>query len=110
MTAEQTCPATQCHNLKKFYVLFAGKRRCLGEVLARSCLFIFFAGVLQNFEVLPVPGKELPGEDPLPGLILSPQPYTVMLEPRVSYYKTPISVLREQSYSKSKAQEKATIH
>jgi cytochrome P450 len=62
-----------------------GKRRCLGEALARSCLFIFFAGVLQNFEICPVPGKELPGEAPVPGLTLSPQPYTVMLKSRLSH-------------------------
>ncbi|PNF29827.1 hypothetical protein B7P43_G09526 [Cryptotermes secundus] len=62
-----------------------GRRRCLGEALARSCLFIFFAGVLQNFDVLPVPSKELPGEAPVPGLTLSPQPYSVMLKPRLTH-------------------------
>jgi hypothetical protein len=48
-------------------------------------MFMFFAGVLQNFEVLPVPGKELLGEAPVPGLILSPEPYTVMLKPRLGH-------------------------
>lgn len=49
-------------------------------------MFLFFAGVLHNFEILPVPGKELPGEAPMPGLVLSPQPYKAMLKPRLSHY------------------------
>jgi cytochrome P450 len=76
-----------------------GRRRCLGEALARSCLFIFFAGVLQNFEILPVPGKELPGEAPVPGLTLSPQPYSVMLKPRLGHDVTWRSVLKSRHTS-----------
>ncbi|XP_069701146.1 methyl farnesoate epoxidase-like isoform X2 [Periplaneta americana] len=59
-----------------------GKRRCLGEALARSCTFLFFAGILHQFEVLPAPGKELPSEDPVPGIVIAPQPYTALLRPR----------------------------
>jgi len=84
VTVEPARSAAQCHNPITCHVVFAGKRRCLGEVLARSCIFTFFAGVLQNFEILPVPGKEIPGEAPMPGLLLSPQPYTVMMKPRVN--------------------------
>jgi cytochrome P450 len=84
VTVEPARSAAHSHNPITCHVVFAGKRRCLGEALARSCVFTFFTGVLQNFEILPVPGKELPGEAPMPGLLLSPQPYTVMLKPRVS--------------------------
>jgi cytochrome P450 family 2 subfamily L len=72
-------------NLTLLLSVCTGRRRCLGEALARSCLFVFFAGVLQNFEICPDPGKELPGEAPVPGLTLSPQPYSAILKPRLSY-------------------------
>lgn len=84
VTVEPARSAAHCDKPRTCHAVFAGKRRCLAEALARSCIFTFFAGVLQKFEILPVPGKELPGEAPMPGLLLSPQPYTVMLKPRVS--------------------------
>ncbi|XP_063236595.1 methyl farnesoate epoxidase-like [Bacillus rossius redtenbacheri] len=59
-----------------------GKRRCLGEALARSCLFTFFAGILQRYQLLRAPGQQLPRDEPRPGLTMSPQPYSVLLRPR----------------------------
>ncbi|XP_048506645.1 probable cytochrome P450 305a1 isoform X2 [Athalia rosae] len=64
-------------------VLFGkGKRRCPGEVLARSALYLLFAGVLQHFQLLPVPGEEPPKLVRLPGLTISPKQYDVLLSPR----------------------------
>ncbi|XP_021941273.1 methyl farnesoate epoxidase-like, partial [Zootermopsis nevadensis] len=45
-----------------------GKRRCLGEVLARNCVFLFSAGILQHYELVSVPGKTLPSSTPIPGI------------------------------------------
>lgn len=59
-----------------------GKRRCLGEALGRSCVFLFSAGILQHYEILPVPGKDLPPSTPIPGITMSPPPYEVLLRPR----------------------------
>lgn len=60
-----------------------GKRRCLGEALGRSCVFLFSAGILQHYEILPVPGKSPPTSAPIPGITMSPPPYKVMLKPRI---------------------------
>ncbi|KAG4071874.1 hypothetical protein HA402_006035 [Bradysia odoriphaga] len=59
-----------------------GRRRCLGEQLARGCLFTFFAGILQRFEVR-VCGDEKIDETLLPGITLSPKPYQVVFSKRV---------------------------
>ncbi len=37
-----------------------GKRVCLGQTLAEKEFFIFFTGILQRYEILPVPGAVLP--------------------------------------------------
>lgn len=59
-----------------------GKRRCLGEQLARGCLFTFFAGILQRFEVR-VGGDDKIDENLLPGITLSPKPYQVVFSKRL---------------------------
>ncbi len=37
-----------------------GKRVCLGQTLAEKEFFIFFTGILQQYEILPLPGTVLP--------------------------------------------------
>lgn len=59
-----------------------GRRRCLGDLLARQCIFLFFTTVLRKYKILPIPGKELPSIVPQPGLTLSPQKYEAILEIR----------------------------
>lgn len=54
-----------------------GRRRCLGESLARSCIFMFFAEILRNYKISPVAGAPMPTGIPLPGLTLSPEKYSV---------------------------------
>lgn len=56
-----------------------GKRRCLGEQLARGCLFTFFAGILQRYEVRL---DDKIDENLLPGITLSPKPYQVVFSKR----------------------------
>ncbi|KAK7866993.1 hypothetical protein R5R35_006860 [Gryllus longicercus] len=51
-----------------------GRRRCLGETLARSCIFLFFTGILQHYHILPV-NDENPDITPVPGMTMAPQPY-----------------------------------
>jgi len=63
-----------------FYL--SGKRRCPGEALARSALFLLFVGVMQKYRLLPVPGKESIKMDFTSGLILALKPYEMLILPR----------------------------
>lgn len=60
-----------------------GKRRCLGDSLARACLFTFFVGILQNFTVQTPENESLPSTDLLPGITLSAKPYKVVFKERL---------------------------
>uniref|UniRef100_A0A1B0D226 Cytochrome P450 n=1 Tax=Phlebotomus papatasi TaxID=29031 RepID=A0A1B0D226_PHLPP len=56
------------------------RRRCMGENLAKSSLFIFFATFMHVFEMrLPDNEPEMPDLDGVDGITLSPKPYRVIL-------------------------------
>lgn len=59
----------------------AGRRKCLGDQLARACIFSFYVGILQAFHLKTVE-EELPSLKLLPGITLSPKPYKVIFERR----------------------------
>lgn len=64
-------------------ILFGkGKRRCPGEALAKSALFLLFVGVMQKYCLLPVPGKKSIKMDLSIGLIMSLKPYEMLIVPR----------------------------
>ncbi|XP_063919935.1 probable cytochrome P450 305a1 isoform X2 [Zophobas morio] len=52
-----------------------GKRRCLAEVLAKTCIFMFFVEILRKYTVCLAPGSEPLTEKYIPGIILSPTRY-----------------------------------
>ncbi|KFZ45431.1 Cytochrome P450 2J5, partial [Antrostomus carolinensis] len=58
-----------------------GKRACLGEVLARSELFLFFMALLQKFTFQAPPDTTL-SLDFKVGMTISPQPYKICALPR----------------------------
>ncbi|NWW29757.1 CP2J2 protein, partial [Panurus biarmicus] len=58
-----------------------GKRSCLGELLARSELFLFFTSLLQKFTFQAPPDTTLSLQAML-GIALSPQPYKIRAVPR----------------------------
>lgn len=60
-----------------------GKRRCLGEALAKSNLFLFFAAFMHAFIVEPANPGQLPPLEGFDGITLSPQPYQVRLKERL---------------------------
>uniref|UniRef100_A0A182KGU1 C2H2-type domain-containing protein n=1 Tax=Anopheles christyi TaxID=43041 RepID=A0A182KGU1_9DIPT len=60
----------------------AGRRRCLGEALAKPAVFLFFSAILHRFTI-ECEGKELPSLNPVDGITLSPEPYTLRLVERV---------------------------
>ena len=59
----------------------AGRRKCLGDQLAKACIFTFYVGILQAFH-LKIYEKEKPSMNLLPGITLSPQPYKIIFEKR----------------------------
>lgn len=52
-----------------------GKRRCMGETLAKANLFLFFSSLLQNFNFEVPPGQEPPSTFCYDGVTPSPKPY-----------------------------------
>ena len=59
-----------------------GKRRCLGETLARMELYLFFTGIVHQFDIESASGEELNTEDYLISAVLMPQPYKAKFMPR----------------------------
>lgn len=60
-----------------------GKRRCMGENLAKSSLFLFFASFLHGFYIKMPNGEKLPDTTGIDGITLSPKGYKVILSPRL---------------------------
>jgi 26-hydroxylase len=67
----------------EYFIPFGvGRRMCLGDVLARMELFLFFASIMHTFTL------ELPEGEPMPslkgnvGVTITPQSYQVKLIPR----------------------------
>lgn len=58
-----------------------GKRACLGELLARSELFLFFTALLQKFTFQAPPGTTLRLQ-PVMGMTMAPAPYKICAVPR----------------------------
>lgn len=64
-------------NTERLMPFGQGRRRCLGDSLAKACMFTFLVGILQKYELKTAPGKEKPCLNLLPGITLSPKPYFV---------------------------------
>lgn len=59
-----------------------GKHRCMGELMARSNLFIFMTTLFQNFTITIPPGHPEPSEDPIDGATPSVKNYFALIKPR----------------------------
>ncbi|XP_039315233.1 probable cytochrome P450 305a1 [Solenopsis invicta] len=59
-----------------------GKRRCIGEVLARSAIFLLFVGVMQKYRLLPLPGKGSVNAEFTIGIIKELKHYELLIVPR----------------------------
>lgn len=59
--------------------MFTGPRLCLGEPLARDTLFIFVTSMLCKFKFSLPKNGPAPTLEPQQGLVLSPQPYKVVI-------------------------------
>ncbi|XP_035727478.1 probable cytochrome P450 305a1 [Vespa mandarinia] len=66
----------------KNLVLFGkGNRRCPGEHLAKSALFLLFVGIMQKYALLPVQGQKPYVVEAIPGLTIAPKPYETIVVP-----------------------------
>uniref|UniRef100_A0A8C3U1K3 CP2J2 protein n=1 Tax=Catharus ustulatus TaxID=91951 RepID=A0A8C3U1K3_CATUS len=66
---------------ENFIPFSMGKRSCLGELLARSELFLFFTSLLQKFTFQAPPDTKLSLE-PMIGIAMAPKPYKICAVPR----------------------------
>lgn len=75
----QLLPATDPVR-KRFASFGLGKRSCLGEVFAKSRIFLFLSSLMQMATIAEPDGKPLPDLDPrkmVSGIVLQPQEYEV---------------------------------
>jgi len=59
-----------------------GKRKCLGESVARNNTFLMFSNIMRSFNFSPSPSCPLPDTEPVGGLTIGPQKFRVIVEPR----------------------------
>ncbi|KAG8225418.1 hypothetical protein J437_LFUL004618 [Ladona fulva] len=59
-----------------------GRRRCLGEPLARTSLFIFFSIILHRLRFSNPPGLQLPSTQGINSTILRTGPFKAVVQPR----------------------------
>ncbi len=59
-----------------------GRRRCLGEQLAKMSLYVFFTGILTRFNLEKAHPEDQPSTKPIEGLITSPRPFKLRFIPK----------------------------
>ena len=66
-----------------FIPFLTGKRQCLGETLAKTELFLFFTGLVQQYKFQPEDEKNIPTEDSVFGITSLPKHFKVKLVNRI---------------------------
>lgn len=67
---------------EKHFPFALGKHRCIGEMLARSNLFLLCTTLLQNFSFEVPPGHDLPSQLPVDGATPTVQDYSALVVER----------------------------
>ena len=67
-----------------FIPFSVGKRQCLGETLAKTELFLFFTGLLQQYRFQSEREGLRPTEESVTGVTSLPKPYKVTLTNRLA--------------------------
>ncbi|ALC44173.1 Cyp305a1 [Drosophila busckii] len=71
----------KCRKDEYFMPFGLGRRRCLGDALARACIFSFLVRIVQHFHIV-LPKGETPSLVLQPGITLTPKPYKVQFVKR----------------------------
>ena len=74
-------PDNKFHSSEYLSLFGIGKRRCVGEIMARAEQYIFFASLIQNFKITPALGSPLSFE-PVAGLMYYPKEFKVQFTER----------------------------
>ncbi|XP_044734662.1 cytochrome P450 18a1 [Chrysoperla carnea] len=74
--------AGNCVKPEYFLPFGVGRRMCLGDVLARMELFLFFSSMLHTFNISVPEGEKLPSLKPNSGITLFPEAFKVCFKPR----------------------------
>lgn len=69
-------------NTERFVAFGQGKRKCLGEALARASLFLFTVGILQKFALEIPENSKIPDKRTQAGLLTTPTPYEIIFKRR----------------------------
>lgn len=79
-----TVPSDTLLSLTFFFLILIvlGKRRCLGESLAKANVFLILSALVHNFNIELAPNEPKPSLEPYDGVVLSPKPFKCMLVPR----------------------------
>jgi len=71
------------HRPEYFIPFGVGRRMCLGNILARVELFMFFSSIMHTFDISLPQGADLPSLKGNPGVTISPERFAVCLKERV---------------------------
>ena len=63
--------------------LLLGRRACMGELLARTEIFLLFSALMRTFTVSPPPGGSIPNLEAVEVFVLHPQKYKCCLTQRL---------------------------
>ena len=64
---------------KSVYFFMAGKRKCLGEKVAKNTIFLFLANLIKNFKFSVPDNAILPDTETNGGLTLAPKEFKVQI-------------------------------
>ncbi|XP_041976933.1 cytochrome P450 18a1 [Aricia agestis] len=70
------------HRPQYFMPFGVGRRMCLGDVLARMEMFMFFSSIMHQFDIQPEEGAALPSLEGIVGATIAPQAFRVKFVPR----------------------------
>ncbi|CAH0555177.1 unnamed protein product [Brassicogethes aeneus] len=71
-----------------------GRRMCLGEILARMELFLFFSSLLHSFNISVPEGETLPSLKGIAGVTITPNAFKVSLKPRPMEWENAATTIR----------------